>query len=193
MFNFIFYSKKNLALLIFLILLILILFFVQIFSGPSQPEPSAKPIPVFSPSPRSRQLIPQTTPFPSEIAEATSSYAPEKLKLDYERIIARQPLSPSDQTAKDSLLELLNNQSGILQKTDTYQIEYVKAPDSFMVELNSIDPEGTKLEVGSWFRQQGLSDQGICNLPVVFYLSQGAKDYLSRIGSSFNPIPEGCE
>lgn len=192
MFNFIFYSKKNLFLVLGLVALILLLFFIRLFS-PSEPKPSPSVNPFLYPNPSTQQPLnnlPQGTP-PANIP--SGAYRTESLEKDFQRIISHKAISPSDESVRQSLITKLNNQSGILEATNDYKIEYVKAANSFMVELNSINPEGAKIEVGNWFKQQGLSVQGVCNLPVVFYLSQGTKDYLRQVGSSFNPIPEGCE
>lgn len=178
-----------------ILILIFILLLVNIFSGQNPAPVSApSPLPVFSPRPIN---IPPFVPPPVITTEpantATSSYGVQDLDKDYERITARQPLSSSDLAVKQKLLALLNNQSGFLQTEDTYQIEYVKTADSFMVELDSSDPDTAKAQAAGWFREQGFSIQGICNLPVVFYLSQNTMSYLRENNLKFNPVPEGCQ
>lgn len=193
MFNFIFFNKKNLFLLLGLTLVIVILALISMLS-PKVNETKNGIIPVPLASKPSGFILPPASPPSSQTpAPYIIPYDLKSFKKDFERITSPEPLIQSDLEIRNSLINQLNNQSGILVKTGEYQIEYVKAPDSFMVELNSIDPASAKLVATDWFKQQGLSVQGICNMPVVFYLSDQARNYLIQTGQKFNPIPEGCK
>lgn len=195
MFNFIFYNKKNLFLFLGLAVMIIILALISMFSETND-KTENRTFPLLSPSATplgftSSPLSPTSSQAPAP--QVTTPYDVKSLKADFERITSPQPLALSDSEIRNNLINQLGNQSGILAKTTDYQIEYVKAPDSFMVELNASDPNAAKLAASNWFKQQGLSVQGICNLPVVFYLSSETMAYYRQTGLKFNPIPEGCQ
>lgn len=164
--------------------------------SPTVNETEDRKVPVFSPSPiPSRFSISPLSPSSSQIPASQDSvpYDLNNLKTDFERITSPGPLGRSDSEIRNSLINQLGNQSGVLARTTDYQIEYVKAPNSFMVELNSADPSAAKLSATDWFKQQGLSTEGICNLPVVFYLSDQSRSYFNQTGQKFDPVPEGCK
>lgn len=196
MFNFIFYSKKNLFLIIGLLAVIFVLFIISIFST-HETKPTQNPSVNSSIIPHSSIFKPQANNLPpSQVIPSASllpAYKPEELEKDYQRIIARKPISSDEQAVRQNIISSLNNQSGILEKTPDYKIEYVRAPNVFMVEITSMSPDIAKAAATNWFRDQGLTSEGVCNLPVVFYLSSEINDLFSQSGLQFNPIPEGCE
>lgn len=150
--------------------------FVRFFSS------SKQPLSVPQPSPSIQASI---TPF--------NSLQIESFDKDYQRITSKKELSISDQKVKNKLIASLGNKSGILTQTNTYKIEYLKSPDYFMAELNSSEIETTKSEVIDWLKQQGLDAQGICNLPLVFYLGQEISANFRSSNLEFNPNPQGCQ
>lgn len=183
-------NKKVLFLVIGLVFIIILLTALALLtpsgSPETQPQPSSQ-IPIFSPNP-SITTFPLPSPQIPEIA-----YSPDQLEQDYERIINKQPLSQSDSQIRTRLIASLNNQSGYLEETSEYRIEYVKAPNLFMVEILSNDAAQAKEASLNWFKEQGLSDSGICNLPVSIYLSSEVSQSFSSQNQKFDPIPEECQ
>ena len=107
-------------------------------------------------------------------------------------VTTRPTLTPSDLVAKEQLIGSLKNKNGIVSKTENYTIEYIKSADSFMAEIKSSSIDLAKQEVINYFRSRGITDTGICSLPLVFYLnSETASDY-SLKNETFNPIPDFC-
>lgn len=168
--------KLPLIALVILILIVVILFLKSVFFREEAVVPSASPfIPQASISPR---------PF--------SSIQIDNFQNDYERITQRDSLSQVNLSARRALIQSLGNKSGVLQNNENYMIEYLKTPDYFMAEIKKREIEAIKQEVLNWFISQGLSTEGFCNLPVVFYLSSAVNDQLRSEGVEFNPIPVGC-
>ena len=100
----------------------------------------------------------------------------------------RRDLSPSDMNVKEKLKKLLKTP----KTTNTYTIEYVSNPDEFMVEILTIDMNTAKEESVAWLKSQGLSEQGVCNLPVVYYLNYNVAQNLRDMNVKFNPLAPGC-
>jgi hypothetical protein len=122
-----------------------------------------------------------------------SAFVSGSLNEDFNRITHRQPLSDSDQNSRANLLEIVNGKSGVLKQTPGYKIEYVAAADDVEVTINAADADNAKKEVERWFTQdQGLSQAGVCNLPVVFGLGIEPSQEFINSPTKFNPIPDGC-
>lgn len=106
-----------------------------------------------------------------------------------ERIFQTRPaLSAPDKFAKDKLIQKPNP----LFETEEFYIEYLSAPDEFMVEIKTKEIGKAKEEVEAWFVQQGFSTDGICKLPVVFYLNYEVAESLRGVDMEFDPLPLGC-
>lgn len=187
-------SGKTLVLILLLGILVLLLFLVSIYNSTSTnktPLSSASPIP---------RLNPNDFPSPLPVSEGTLNTSPKKsvyrdvdLEKDFQRIKNIKPLSGSDSEAKSSLLSSLNNQSGYLIQNPTYKIEYVKGPNLFMIELLSTNTDSAQTAAYEWLKSRGLSDQGICNLPVLLYLNYDIAESLEQQNTTFNPIPKLCQ
>jgi hypothetical protein len=50
--------------------------------------------------------------------------------------------------------------------------------------------EAAKKEAVDWLKTQGLSQEGVCNLPLMFYVSDKTTNQTG--GETFNPLPPGC-
>ena len=109
-----------------------------------------------------------------------------------EKVKNRTPLSEEDQLLRKALIFSIGNKSGNVQATSNYNIEYVAAPDVFQVEILNKDINLAKRQTISWLELKGFSKEGICNLPIMFYLNWKVKDELRGTGIEFDPLPEGC-
>ncbi len=141
------------------------------------------------------QITPTTSP-PAIVNQQTTQTSietdPQKKLLDY--IQNRKQLSKTDSEAKATILSMLPNgsQSGIVYKDTAFMVEYIKSADMFQVEILTRAVDGTKLEALSWFKEQGVSEVGICSLPVSFYLNYQIANELKNQNIPFNPLPPNC-
>lgn len=149
--------------------------------------------------PTRKEIMPQSalTPTP-RISTTPTPFAPAKFSYPKDQVDkllaivkARPALSPSDLAIRNRLIASLGSQSGILYQSSRFDIEYVKAPNSFMVAVKTIDITQVKNDATSWFAELGLSKNGICNFPVIFYPAIPQKA-LPPGPIPFNPLPEGC-
>ncbi len=106
----------------------------------------------------------------------------------------RRQLSDADSTAKKNLLLQLPNgeSSGNIYLSSTIRVEYVRGPDLFQVEILTTNVALAKVEAAAWFQQNGISQEGICNLPVSFYLNWDIAQKLRNSDTVFNPLPNDC-
>lgn len=184
-------GKTTLILIAGLAVLIIILTITTLLTSPQNPLPQPSPISTSRPSENFLNNFPDASIEPDSSPNLV--YNPTQLQKDYERLNADIPLVPSDSQIRNRLVTSLNNQSGVLQKTPEYNIKYVKSRDIFMIEIISENTSGAKSEAINWFKTEGLSTEGICNLPVSIYLNADTRDALANQNQTFNPIPEGCE
>ncbi len=149
-----------------------------------------------SPPPTSVVDIPNA-PTPSPITTKTNppiDYSPSQTNKLIEKLTNRTQLSSNDLTAKEKIILLIpqGQVSGIVYRSSTIQIEYINAADEIQVEILTIDIAQAKNDAGVWLKSQGLTQEGICNLPVVFYLNRGVANTLMDSNIIFNPLAEGC-
>lgn len=161
------------GLILFTLLLLLGLSF---FNKPSTP---GNPLP----TPSKAEVKPNAPP--------KLSYPKDKVDRMLKLVEKRTPLHPSDQAIRNRLIASLGSASGTLYETSRFKIEYVKDPDSFMVEVRTIDIQDINKDATKWFRDQGISADGICRFPIVFYPNIPL-DILPSVPLTFNPIPEDC-
>lgn len=111
-----------------------------------------------------------------------------------EKVQNREALSQSDELAKNKILSLLpsGKKSGVVYQSSNIIIEYVSSANVFQVEILTKDFEKAKKEGASWLKSQGLSQEGICNYPVEFYLNYEVLNALRGSTIQFNPLTEGC-
>lgn len=115
------------------------------------------------------------------------NYLPEETERMLEYVKKELPLSPADTAIRRRLIAEVNNESGVLYETQHFIIEYVKTPDVFMVGVKTEDIQTAREDATDWFIKQGISNQGVCRLPVVFY-----PQFIPLKKTPFNPLPIGC-
>ncbi len=112
-----------------------------------------------------------------------------------EQVSQKSPLASWDIAAKEKILSLRppGQLSGILYMSSQFSIEYVSSVDTFQVEILTANIAEAKTAATNWFRTFGVSDEGICNYPVSFYLNYDIKATLDpQTIKDFNPLPDGC-
>lgn len=125
--------------------------------------------------------------------EAVSSFE-NQTKQSLEKIENRTPLSPTDEHVKRKILALLppGQNSGVIVESNTMKIEYIGSPDVFQVEVLTTDITKAKLDANSFFRKVGMSQKGVCYLPLQFYLNYDISRQIGEQKKNFNPLPLGC-
>jgi hypothetical protein len=177
-------QNKQLSLVILLALMLLPPSLYMLHHQQSTNTTISRPIETTAP--------PLTTMIPTVYTVMTVTPAaidPQKKLLDL--VQNRRPLSQADQNAKAKILSNFpqGQDSGVVYKTSTISVEYVHSPDLFQVDILTNNISAAKAEAVAWFQKQGMSQQGICSLPLTFYLDFQINNQQK---GSFNPLPEGC-
>lgn len=152
---------------------------------------------LLSPNETPQSNIPQKNT-PQQTSETTDNppvlyneTAQEKL---LEKLDNRAPLSTDDSFAKAKILALLpsGEASGILFQSQNISIDYTASADQFQVEILTTNIAQAKAEANVWFRSHGMSQEGICDYPVNFYLNWDIAEQLRGKNIEFSPLPNGC-
>jgi hypothetical protein len=148
------------------------------------PTPTAIPISIIK-----KQIPTGTSPTPQINYKQNSE---EKL---INGINNRQPLSANDTQAKNTISNSLNNQSGSPKQTNEFRVDYLHSNDLFQVEILTTNIDQAKKDAIQWFLSQGFTQEGLCKLPVSFYLNFDVKQQLKQSGTqvTFNPLPDFCQ
>jgi hypothetical protein len=106
----------------------------------------------------------------------------------------RRPISNADALAKSKILTLLpqGRVSGVVHQTRNIRIEYVQSADIFQVEILTTEINTAKDEANVWFREQGLSQNAICTLPISFYVSYDVANQLRSTNVVVSALGNGC-
>ncbi len=183
-------NRKEIYLLIGLaVVLFLILMGIAFMALVSKP---AKDISTNAPSP---SLL--TSPSPTPLVNSgvpPVSYSSDATDRLIEKVKNHPQLSDSDLTAKQKILSLLQQgkSSGYVYESQNIRLEYLNSPDAFLAEILTFDIAKAKTDAVTWFKSQGMSQAGICNLPISFYLNSGVANELRTSNIIFNPLPDGC-
>lgn len=170
--NNLFASRKTLVLIICLLFLVFFVLIYSLFFKPTQ------------------NSTPTSSPVPSPTTN--SGYNNDQVNQDFSRLKNPKPLSTADANIRQKFITSIGNKSGILVTTSAFSIQYVATANQFLVEIDDTNADQAKKASEKWFTDQGLSQQGICNLPAVYYLGGNALVDYRKNGKQFNPIPDGC-
>ena len=132
-----------------------------------------------------------STQTPSPI-ETRNPYDQKKTDQLINIVQTRPTLVPNDAIIRQRLIVSLPKNTTVLRKTNNYTISYLSSPNVFQVEVNNLDIATVKAEVVTWFKAQGFSNEGICKLPVQFYLGISILQQAKESRLKVNPLPEGC-
>lgn len=175
--NFLFSDKRLLAIfsIVFLFVVITGLMIIVSKTNPNQTSNLISP-----------------TPSQSTLSSPPVAYDTDSTNRMLDILKTRPQLSTADQKVRTDLLKSLNNNSGVLNQTNDYTLEYVRVPDAFMGEIKTTELEKGKQEAVDWLKSKGLSQDGVCNLPLVFYINWQTAQSLRGANILFNPLPNGC-
>jgi hypothetical protein len=170
----------------FIILLggiLVIIVFAIVYISFTQLTPSAKttPLPTIQPT------LSVSDNLPVIYDNAAESRLAQKIQN-------RPTLAPADNHSKTTTLNTILHgfNSGVLYETDNIRIEYVQSADLFMGEIKTTNVVKAKAEATTWFLKQGFTQNGICNLPLMFYLDQEVSQALQGQDVVFSPLANGC-
>lgn len=122
---------------------------------------------------------------------STIKIVPGSEKKILDRMENKQQLSQQDIDAKNKIASSLQNQSGNPVTNDEFSVDYLHDNDLFMVQILSTKIDQARKDAVSWFVSQGFTIDGLCKLPVTFFLSRDVKSQLPP-DTVFNPLPDGC-
>jgi hypothetical protein len=119
-------------------------------------------------------------------------YDPQGQQDIADKINHRTSLSQNDQTVRTQLINDIGNKSGTVYESPQVKITYLQSGDFFQAEILVPDIQTAKADANLWLRNQGLTQQGICNLPLQFYLNYDISTQLRNNHVIFSPLPNGC-
>ena len=175
------YFILSLAGVLLLIIFTLVFF---IFRPSSTPNNNVVPTPIYA-SPTPIDTLQQPPPV---------DYDTEATDRLIDKVENRPPLSSSDQQAKQNILSLLPNDqaSGYIYTSPNVAIEYAASPDTFLAEIYIENITRAKTEAVNWLKNRGLSEKGVCDLPISFFLNWEVANKLRGTNINFSPLPDGC-
>lgn len=123
----------------------------------------------------------------------------QKNKNDFELLLRAQRegvLSEQGKVVRNELIEPLGGKSGTLLSVTSMEIGYL-APmpplkEKIMVFIFGTEVEKIEQDAISWLRSRGFSDADLCNLPVVFSVTNPNAQTNKEYKLSMNYIPEFC-
>ena len=171
--------KRIIIIVISLVLLLLVMLSVSFLSSFKKT--------VTTPTGPSTIATPSPTPSPSDIFEQKNF---DKFIKNAEQ---RPTQTPVDEKTRQTLIESLDNKTGILYSDGDVQISYLKGANDFEVEIKTNDIESAQQKAISYFLKKGFSKDGICKLPLFFFASQQVFEYLKTGSKSLNATPDFCQ
>jgi len=169
--------------LISLIILVVLLIVISIFTAVSHQS-----------NQNTVNFFPSPTPLPIQSAPHLQNVIYDQDQTDkmIQTVENKPSISPSDSDIKTSIISSLGNDSGtVYTSPNEFRIDYVQSPDLFQIEILTTDFHKAKTDAVAWLQSQGFSTDGICKLPVTFYLNFDIKQQLPQ-GTVFQPLPDGC-
>lgn len=165
-----------------IIIIIFIIIIVATSRSMTKQEPTITPTPLQV----NGQSV-KNTPIPTYLP-----YNSQQTKKMINLFTTRTPLQASDQNARTQLLNSIGNTSNTVYQTSDFRIDYLQAPNSFQVEIDTANITQAKQEVVAWLKTKGFSQNGICNLPISFYVRFDISQQLRSQNISFDPLAPGC-
>src|ERR1035437_8758332 len=181
-------NKIELTLVIFLILVgvifALTIMFSIIFSGGKK-----IPLQTLFPSPT---IVPLNSieSVPAQNTSPHISYDPNGNKKLQEYIQDKNNVPAKNKQLKINIINsLLSGKSGILYQSYTVEIDYVKSADAFQGMIKTTNIDLAKKEAVAWFIDHGFDQNGVCKLPLMFYLNDDVLIQLQDKNLIFNTLP----
>lgn len=132
------------------------------------------------------------TPTPISQSKPLVPYKPGSFDRMVQLETNRQQLSATDMAIRKNLIAQADSNTGKIYAAPSFSIKYVEPFDIFQAGLLTTDLDSGRRDAINWLKSQGLSDQGICNLPFSFYLPYQTAIQFQGKNVTLNPLPDGC-
>ena len=123
--------------------------------------------------------------------EALLTYNEQKDNKLLEVTKKKPKLDTQDAKIRAELVAIAKDGDGLVIASESYKISYLDVFDIFEVEINYPDIGQAHKEATDWFLSKGLSQKGLCNLPVSFFASTEISKSVTT-ATEVNPLPDGC-
>jgi hypothetical protein len=151
-------------------------------------------------NPRSQTPNPNNTAIPTNVPlNNPSQPTTPVIKLNEasewklaEMLMSPPTLSASDESVKNAILAPLNGFAGNLHTTPNVTVFYLPSIKEFGAKIETTNIALAKKEAVDWLTSKGMSQQGVCHLPLEFYLNYDAQNNLRSQNVVFDPLPPGC-
>lgn len=175
------------SILIFLVIAFIVINIVILLFSSRRPS-SGIPVITVTPVPNVLSL----TPLPATPTQAIRYTQTNNDSVFNSRIDVRPKLSQSDQYAKGIIIQALPQGQETVYRSGGFKITYVAAYDIFQVEILTTNVDQAETDAVAWFNQKGISKQGVCSLPVMFYPNFYIDQQLKAENIEVPPLAEGC-
>lgn len=109
------------------------------------------------------------------------------------QVTTPKQLSSTDADIRNAFISQADNSTHIIHQTSLYTFLYAPGADLFQVEINSEHVTQTEEDAVSWLLGEGLTQQGICNLPVIFFRDPKQFNNGQTTGLEIYPQPDFCQ
>lgn len=106
--------------------------------------------------------------------------------------VNQKAFTPAIRETRGRILEsVIEDRNGdlLLARSKNYTIEYIPAADVFWVSVGGEPVEEARQQAETWFRDFGLAQIDLCDLPVRFLLAGFS---LQAAHPDFSSLPTGC-
>ena len=147
---------------------------------------------IFQQSPE--KTAPVVTPTPAVLDKNPVEYNIPASQKAWGLVKNKPPLSTQDAQAKEKLLtDNPPNKNDVIYQTNDVTVIYTLPFDMFQATITTTDIQKAKDETASWFKSYGLSQEAICNLPLIFDIDLFTAQALKGKNVVFDPLPPGCQ
>ncbi len=181
---------KKIYIVIILLFIISVSIIIAAFkAAPKSSKTSSIPTPTAI-KPNGTNVLPTNisiTPTPQNI------FQNKTIQKELDLLENRRPLTNVDATAKTLLINSIGNDGTTIYTSGEYSIIYIKSMDEFEVEIATTNIQKAKTDAVSWLLSKGMSHDGICKLPLIFYTNAGVYQSLKANNTKdVTPLADGC-
>lgn len=134
-------------------------------------------------------------PKTTRVVENQNPSQPLNYDLDGQKKLLKYLSSPEklndkDLAIKKAIISSLGDRSGVIHSSPIVELDYIKSADLFEANIKTINFDEAKNEIIDLLKSKGLSQKGICNLPLMFSVGWSVSE--KSVGVRFSPLPPGC-
>lgn len=145
-----------------------------------------------SSSQKTKPFVPQAATTPSPLPALIPLYDP-KADADLVEKTKNHPKLPAlAAQAKKGLASMADPVTGVIISNTRFEISFIPTFDLIQVEIKASDFKNAKKEATGYLLGQGLTQQGLCDSPVMFYLGFDISQEVKKSGETFSSLAEGC-